>query len=186
VYDAVAPRALGHVAASAGLIAEVTQAIEGATAAPANQFRLARIARERREAMHRLEVDRDVPVWTATMARLDGEVAEAGASLAPRPSPSEIAVALADMAHLYSDASPRTQHRILQALFERMEVLGPNEVWLYPSLEAEERGWAAAMSGEFRVKERQTGRGERSGAETSQVVVRIATTRTQSAARLAG
>jgi hypothetical protein len=41
------------------------------------------------------------------------------------------------------------------------EVLGPNEVWLYPSLEAEERGWAAAMSGEFRVKERKTGRGER-------------------------
>jgi hypothetical protein len=42
-----------------------------------------------------------------------------------------------------------------------MEVLRPNEVWLYPSLEAEERGWAAAMSGEFRMKERQTGRGER-------------------------
>ena len=42
-----------------------------------------------------------------------------------------------------------------------MEVLGPIEVWLTPSLEAEERGWAAAMGGEFRMKERQSGRGER-------------------------
>ena len=49
----------------------------------------------------------------------------------------------------------------MQALFEQVEVLGPNEVWLYPSVEAEARGWAAAISGEFRVEERKTGRGER-------------------------
>ena len=36
---------------------------------------------------------------------------------------------------------------MLQALFEQMEVLGPNEIWLYPSVEAEARGWAAAMHG---------------------------------------
>jgi hypothetical protein len=38
-------------------------------------------------------------------------------------------------------------HRIVQALFEQVEELGPNEVWLYSSVEAEARGWAAAMSG---------------------------------------
>lgn len=42
-----------------------------------------------------------------------------------------------------------------------MEVLGPNEVWLYPSVEAEARGWAAAMSGEFQVQERKTGQSKR-------------------------
>ena len=41
-------------------------------------------------------------------------------------------------------------------------VLRPNEVWLVPSEEAIARGWAAAMSGEFRVDLRQSGRGERS------------------------
>ena len=40
-------------------------------------------------------------------------------------------------------------------------MLGPNEVWLYPSVEAEARGWAAAMSGAFRMELRQTGRVER-------------------------
>jgi hypothetical protein len=62
----------------------------------------------------------------------------------------------------FADAEPATKHRIVQALFEQVEVLGPNEVWLYPSVEAEARGWAAAMSGEFRVEERKTSRGERS------------------------
>jgi len=42
-----------------------------------------------------------------------------------------------------------------------VEVLGRNEVWRCPSVEAEARGWAAAMSGEFRVEERTAGRGER-------------------------
>jgi hypothetical protein len=68
---------------------------------------------------------------------------------------------------LFVDAEPATQHRILQALFEQVEVLGPNEVWLYPSVEAEARGWAAAMSGEFRVEVRKTGRGERNCAVMS-------------------
>ena len=34
----------------------------------------------------------------------------------------------------------------------KVEVLGPNEIWLHPSVEAEERGWRAAYS---------NGRGER-------------------------
>ena len=73
----------------------------------------------------------------------------------------EIAESLADLQTLYADAEPVTQHRIVQALFEQVEVLGPSEVWLHASVEAEARGWAAAMCGEFRVEERKTGRGER-------------------------
>ena len=71
---------------------------------------------------------------------------------------SEIADSLANVQSLFMDAAPATQHRIVQALFEQVEVLGPNEVWLDPSIEAEARGWATAMSGEFRVEERKTGR----------------------------
>jgi hypothetical protein len=76
-------------------------------------------------------------------------------------TPLNVAESLADLKTLFADAEPLTKHRIVQALFEKVEVLGPNEVWLYPSVEAEVRGWAAAMSGEFRVEVRKTGRGER-------------------------
>jgi hypothetical protein len=92
----------------------------------------------------------------------DGEEAEAQAADAPLVTAQGIAESLADLNTLYADAEPATQHRIVQALLEQVEVLGPSEVWLYPSVEAEARGWAAAMSGEFRVEERKTGRGERS------------------------
>ena len=57
-----------------------------------------------------------------------------------------------DLKSLFADAEPVTQHKIVQARFEQVEVLGPNEVWLYPSVEAEARGWAAAMGREFRVE----------------------------------
>ena len=56
-------------------------------------------------------------------------------------------------------------------------------VWLYPSVEAEARGWAAARRGEFRMEERKTGRGERSGPDTLRVKVRIAANRTEPVSR---
>ena len=167
VYDDVASRALAHVAANAALIAEVDDAIEDRLGHIPAQFRLARIRRERQQATRRLEADRDVAAWKATMDRLDREEAEAQATDAASLSMQGVAESLADLQTLYADAEPMTKHRIVQALFEQMEVLGPNEVWLYPSVEAEARGWAAAMSGEFRVEERKTGRGERNCAVMS-------------------
>ena len=88
-------------------------------------------------------------------------------------SPTEVAAALGDLQALFADAEPATRHRIVQALFEQVEVLGPDEVWLYPSVEAEARGWAAAMSGEFRVELRQSGRGERASASLTQQSLRF-------------
>ena len=157
----IAPRALAHVVANAALTAEVDDAIEGRLGHMPDQFRLARIRRERQHATRRLEADRDSAAWKATWDRLDGEEAEAQAADTPGVTSQGIAESLADLQTLYADAEPVTQHRIVQALFEQVEVLGPSEVWLYPSVEAEARGWAAAMSGEFRVEERKTGRGER-------------------------
>ena len=41
------------------------------------------------------------------------------------------------MRRLYTMAEPRTQQRIAQALFKKVEVLGPLQVWVEPSEEAE-------------------------------------------------
>jgi DNA invertase Pin-like site-specific DNA recombinase len=161
VYDEIAPRALAHVTANAALIAEVEGAIRAEPAPLPDEFKRARIRRERQQATRRLEVDRDVAAWKATMERLDREEVEATASDTMIITSREIAESLADLQRLFADAEPATRHRIVQALFEQVEVLGPNEVWLYPSLEAEARGWAAAMTGEFRVEVCKTGRGER-------------------------
>ncbi len=95
------------------------------------------------------------------MERPDREESGAQATVAAPVTMQGVAESLADLQTLYADAEPVTKHRIVQALFEQVEVLGPHEVWLYPSVEAEARGWAATMSGEFRVEVRKTGRGER-------------------------
>jgi hypothetical protein len=160
VFDAIAPRALAHIVANATLIAEVEGAIGERSDPMPDQFRLARIRRDRQHAMRRLELDRDVAAWKATMERLDREEGEAHVADGPSLTSIEIAASIRDLQSLFADAEPATQHRIVAALFEQVEVLGPNEIWLYPSVEAEARGWAAAMAGEFRV-ESTNGRGER-------------------------
>jgi hypothetical protein len=99
------------------------------------------------------------------MERLDRDEQEAHMSHTPRLTSAQIAASLGDLQSLFVDAEPATQHRIAAALFEQVEVLGPNEVWLYPTVEAEARGWADAMAGEFKVESRY-GRGERTRAFT--------------------
>ncbi len=153
------------------LPSEVEGAIGDQPAPLPDEFKRARIRRERQQATSRLEVDRDVTAWKATMERLDREGVEATAMDVMPITSREIAGSLASIQSLYDEAEPATKHRILQALFEQVEVLGPNEVWLYPVLEAEARGWAAAMSGEFGVEVRKTGRGERSHTERSDLSV---------------
>jgi len=90
----------------------------------------------------------------AETERLDAEEAEVHASAAPGPTRSEIAAHLSGLQHLFERAEPETQQRIAQALFEKVEVLGPNRVWLHPSEEAVAQGWATAMSGEFTAQVR--------------------------------
>jgi hypothetical protein len=106
------------------------------------------------------------------MERLDGEEAEAHTVDRPPVTSHEIAESLADLRSLFGDAEPATQHRIAEALFDRVEALGPSEIWLHPSVEAEARGWAAAMGGEFRV-ESTYGRGERDSPATNDLPIRM-------------
>jgi hypothetical protein len=90
--------------------------------------------------------------------RLDAEVhSNAAAPITHR----DVARALADLQRLFRRAKPDTQQRIARALFEKVEVLGPTQVWLHPSEEAIAQGWATAMSGEFTARIRRSGRGER-------------------------
>ena len=95
-----------------------------------------------------------------------GPMSTARPGSAPRPRSRR-----PTLPHLFADAEPATQRRIVQALCEQVEVLGRNEVSLHPSVEAESRGWAAAVTGEFRVEVRKTGRGERSHDEAIRVKV---------------
>jgi hypothetical protein len=160
VYDGIAEQALAHVVADAQLMVEVQDAVAARAAGP-DEFVLARIRRERAQARQRLEEDGDPFAFRTTWERLEREEQEVLASSARSVSPKEVVAELGNLQALFANAEPATRHRIVQALFEQVEVLGPNEVWLYPSLEAQARGWAAAMSGEFQVEMRQSGRGER-------------------------
>lgn len=64
------------------------------------------------------------------MERLDSEESEAQKVNGTRMTSHEIAESLADLQGLFAAAEPVTKHSIVQALFEQVEVLGPNEVWL--------------------------------------------------------
>jgi hypothetical protein len=110
------------------------------------------------------------------MEALDVEEAAARAANHAVVSACEVVEYLADLPQLYDDAEPETQKRILQSLIERVEVLGPDQLWIYPTDEAEARGLAAAFAGEFRTKVRQTGRGERASTDTPSPILLIAVT----------
>jgi hypothetical protein len=132
VYDAIVPRALAHVVANAALLAEVEGCIGDLLDQRPDQFHLARIRRDRQQAMRRLEDGRDVAAWQTDMARLDREEREAGAVTMPAVTTEEVASSLADLAGLFTQAEPSAQHRIVQALFQQVEVLGPTQILALP------------------------------------------------------
>jgi DNA invertase Pin-like site-specific DNA recombinase len=173
-YEDPVREAVGRLSANRGLVSEVQAAVAAqAGCAGPDRLALVRVARRRREAADRLTQDRDMARWQAEMEALDVEEAAARAANHAVVSACEVVEYLADLPQLYDDAEPETQKRILQSLIERVEVLGPDQLWIYPTDEAEARGLAAAFAGEFRTKVRQTGRGERSSAHTFQHIVWI-------------
>ena len=169
-YDPIVPKALEHITAKAKLVAAVTDAIVGLPA-PVNEMALQRIERRRREAAAKLLRDRDYVAPKATMDKLDTDEAEVRATVEEQITPCEVADALSDMQRLFRKAEPRTQQRLAQALFKRVDVLGPLQVWVHPSEEAEALGWATAMQGEFTSEVRRNGRGERAHASMSDLQV---------------
>ncbi len=163
--------AIGRLSANRVLVSEVQAAVASeAVGAGPDQLALTRIARARREAVERAVQDRDYARLESEMKRLDGDEAAAKVADPLAVNAREVEEYLADLPALYDAAEPLTQKRILQALFERIEVLGPNQLWLVASAEAEMRGLAPAFTGEFRTKVSQTGRGERVRARGNQQI----------------
>ncbi len=172
VFEGPVRESLSRLSANRALLTEVQTSVAAqAGGAGPDQPALVRIARNRREAAERLTRDRDVIRWQAETERLDAEEEGARSAASAAVNAREVADYLADLPGLYDAAEPATKKRILQALFARVEVLGPNQLWLVPSAEAEARGLGPLFTGEFRTKVRQTGRGERDSPATNDLPI---------------
>ena len=162
VYEDAIGRAFEHVAVSARLkietVAETTRPEpDGADAAV-----LARISRERDQAALRFARDRDLCRLEATMARLDAEAAAAAASQSRTPTPAETRAYLEALPRLWAKTSDAGRHAIAEAVFERIDVLGVSDYTFTLTEHAKALGWDAAFgAGVVRVKDSQSGRGER-------------------------
>jgi hypothetical protein len=106
------------------------------------------------EAANRLE---------ATMARLDAEAAAAVVRPSRIPTAAEARAYLESLPDLWAKTSDAGRHAIAEAGFERIDVLGAYDFTFALTAHARARGWDAAFgAGVVRVKEGQSGRGERS------------------------
>ncbi len=125
---------------------------------------LARIAREREEASHRLARTRDIVEWQATMARLDAEE-----DVARRPhestrlSPPEVVAYLRSLPTMWAHAGPDGRQALANALFSTLEVLGYQKMEYELTPDAIELGLNAALPPVLEIGAQigEFGRGER-------------------------
>ena len=135
----------------------------------------ARIKREREQAALRFAKDRDLGKLEATMVRLDAE-AEAEAARPSRvPSAAEARAYLESLPELWGKTSDAGRKAIAEAVFERIDVLGVTDYTFTLTAAAKARGWDAAFGPVvLRVKQGQSGRGERSQASSTDLFVPVA------------
>ncbi len=104
------------------------------------------------------------------MARLDAEAAAAVVRPSRIPTAAEARAYLESLPDLWAKTSDAGRHAIAEAMFERIDVLGVTDYTFTLTTQAKARGWDAAFgAGVVRVKEGQSGRGERT--RTSDLVV---------------
>lgn len=101
------------------------------------------------------------------MDQLDAE-AEARATVEMPVTPGEVAHALSSMRRVFAKAEPSTQQRIAQALFGRVEVLGPLLVWCTRARQRP-KDRPAPCTASSRREVRSLGRGERDSPLLTQV-----------------
>ena len=123
---------------------------------------LARIRRERDQAALRFAKDRDLGRLEATMARLDAEARAAVVGPSRVPTAAEARAYLESLPDLWAKTSDAGRHAIAEAVFERIDVLGVTDYTVTLTAHAKARGWDTAfVAGVVRLKEGQSGRGER-------------------------
>jgi hypothetical protein len=162
VYEAAIGRAFEHVAVSARLKVDSVALVRRPEPDGGDVLATARIARERDRAALQFARDRDLGGLEATMARLDAEAAAAVVRPSRIPTAVEARAYLEELPMLSAKASDAGRHAIAEAVFERIDVLGVTDFTFTLTTHARARGWDAAFgAGVVRVKEGQSGRGER-------------------------
>ena len=106
------------------------------------------------------------------MARLDAEAQATVVRPSRVPTAAEARAYLESLPDLWAKTSDAGRHAIAEAVFERIDVLGANDFTFALTAQARARGWDAALGPDVvRVKEGQSGRGERSQASDSDLFV---------------
>ena len=142
---------------------------------PRDVLARARIKREREKAALRFAKDRDLGKLEATMARLDAEAEAEVARPSRIPTAAEARAYLESLPDLWERTSDAGRHAIAEAVFERIDVLGATDFTFMLTAHARARGWDAAFgAGVVRVKEGRSGRGERSQASRTDLIVQAA------------
>ena len=145
-YEDLIRQALKHVSANAELAAAVIERLAEDESAP-DPVALARIERDRENAMARYRRDRDTGALEAAMRALDQQEAQARAVHADGLTPEEAVESLRELPQLWDDAEPSGRKLLAEALFERIDVLGARKVRLHPSASAKAQGWDMAWNG---------------------------------------
>jgi hypothetical protein len=162
VYEQAIGRAFEHVAVSSRLRVDTVALATRREPDGGDVLASARIARERDQAALRFARDRDLSGLEATMARLDAEAEAAVVRPSRIPTTAEARAYLEELPVLWAKTSDAGRHAIAEAVFERIDVLGVTDYTFTLTAAAKARGWDAAFGpGVLRVKQGQSGRGER-------------------------
>lgn len=165
VYERLVSELLEGVALGADAI---TAAIADTRGSEPDRVALARIDRERDEAVVRYRRTRDAGELERTMARLDVEAELARSVETIEPLPAEEAVAfLRDLPSAWA-AATWSRRALAESLFASVEVLGLRTMRVTPTAAAIDRGLADA----FHARTHVYGRGERSRARANRLIVR--------------
>jgi hypothetical protein len=189
MYEAVVGEVLSEVKLNAKLLTTVVGAVAPSQQRP-DRVALARVAHQRDAATTKYIQDRDVATLEATMARLDAEEQEARQErVVDGVPPAEAVRYLRELQPTWEAADGGPGRKMLaEALFERIDVRGFQEVEIHLTDAAIAHGFGAVLPESFGISV--SGRGERGSASLAHLPARprfvlVNRTRTMPRPRLA-